>query len=185
MKLIVGLGNPGVKYANTKHNVGFWVIDRLSKEWGISIQKEKWNAQVGEGIIAGERVIISKPLTYMNLSGESVKPICSFFKIPLEELLVVYDDLDLPTGKIRLRLKGGSGGHNGMKSIIQHLGTEQFKRIKIGIGRPHHRIPVTDHVLSPFPKQALEEVDQAIDRTVQAISAWLNHDFMYAMNHFN
>lgn len=186
MKVIVGLGNPGMKYALTKHNVGFWVIDQLSEKWMIPLSTEKWKAEIGEGNVNGEKVILVKPLTYMNLSGESVRLICDFFKLSIDDLLIVYDDLDLPVGKIRLRLKGGSGGHNGMKSIIGQLGTEQFKRVKVGIGRPKGRIPVVDHVLTPFPKDERIEVEAAVDRSVEAICSWQEKDdFMYAMNHFN
>lgn len=185
MKVIVGLGNPGLKYAKTKHNVGFWVIDQLSDQWGIPLSGQKWRAEIGEGMVNGEKVVLVKPLTYMNLSGESVRPICDFFKLPLEDLVVVYDDLDLPVGKIRLRVKGGSGGHNGMKSLIAQLGTEQFQRIKIGISRPEGRIPVVDYVLTPFSTEQSIAVDTAVDQVAQAIQAWQEHDFMYAMNHFN
>ncbi|MRG27021.1 MULTISPECIES: aminoacyl-tRNA hydrolase [Laceyella] len=185
MKLIVGLGNPGIKYAQTRHNIGFWVIDRLSDEWGIPVNKEKWKAEVGEGVVRGEKVILMKPLTYMNLSGEAVRPAMDWLKADLDELVVVYDDLDLPPGQIRLRLKGSSGGHNGMKSLIQHLGTDQFKRIKIGIGRPQGRMPVPDYVLSPFHKSELELMADAVERSASAINCWLDKTFLEAMNRYN
>jgi PTH1 family peptidyl-tRNA hydrolase len=185
MKLIVGLGNPGIKYAQTRHNIGFWVIDRLSEEWGIPVNKEKWKAEVGEGVVRGEKVILMKPLTYMNLSGEAVRPAMDWLKADLDELVVVYDDLDLPPGQIRLRLKGSSGGHNGMKSLIQHLGTDQFKRIKIGIGRPQGRMTVPDYVLSPFHKSELELMADAVERSASAINCWLDKTFLEAMNRYN
>jgi PTH1 family peptidyl-tRNA hydrolase len=185
MKIIVGLGNPGIKYALTRHNIGFWVIDELSRVWGIPVQKEKWKAEVGEGIVEGEKVILIKPLTYMNLSGESVRPAVEWLKADLEDLCVVYDDLDLPPGKIRLRLKGSSGGHNGMKSIIQHLGTDEFKRIKIGIGRPEGGMSVPDYVLSPFKKEEEEVIADAVSRAAQAIDRWVKSNFQEAMNVYN
>lgn len=185
MKIIVGLGNPGIKYALTRHNVGFWVIDQLSEKWEIPIQKEKWKGEVGEGFVHGEKVVLLKPLTYMNLSGESVRPAMDWLKAEIDDLCVIYDDLDLPPGQIRLRLKGGSGGHNGMKSIISHLGTEQFKRVKVGIGRPQGRISVSDYVLSPFAKEELETVLDAVERSVQAVDRWVQSNFLEAMNHYN
>jgi PTH1 family peptidyl-tRNA hydrolase len=150
LKVIVGLGNPGKKYEMTKHNVGFWAVDQLSEKWGIPFQKEKWNSEIAEGIVNGEKVYLLKPLTYMNLSGEAVGAAIRFLKIPLENLLVIYDDMDIPLGQLRLRQKGSSGGHNGIKSLIHHLGTEQFNRIKIGIDRPPARMSVVDYVLAPF-----------------------------------
>ncbi|TCS94295.1 aminoacyl-tRNA hydrolase [Hazenella coriacea] len=185
MKVIVGLGNPGMKYALTRHNVGFWVIDLLSQHWGISISKEKWKAEVGEGVVNGEKVILIKPLTYMNLSGESVRPAMDWLKADLDDLCVIYDDLDMPPGKIRLRLKGSSGGHNGMKSIIQHLGTDQFKRLKVGIGRPTGRIPVPDYVLSHFNQDERITIDDAVDRSAKAMDRWLDSTFLEVMNVYN
>lgn len=185
MKVIVGLGNPGYRYALTKHNIGFWVIDRLSHEWRIPLNKEKWKAEVGEGMVNNEKVLLAKPLTFMNLSGESVRQICDFFQLHMDDLLVIYDDLDLPVGKIRLRLKGGSGGHNGMKSIIGHLQTEQFKRMKIGIGRPEGSISISDYVLAPFRKDERLKIEEAVEQSAQAVHDWLHVDFNHAMNHFN
>lgn len=185
MKIIVGLGNPGMKYALTRHNVGFWVIDQLSHHWGIPVSKEKWKAEVGEGVVNGEKVVLIKPLTYMNLSGESVRPAMDWLKADLEDLCVIYDDLDMPPGKIRLRLKGSSGGHNGMKSIIHHLGTDQFKRLKVGIGRPPGRMPVPDYVLSRFSKEEQSVIDDAIDRSAKAMNSWLDSTFSEVMNIYN
>lgn len=183
--MIVGLGNPGIKYAKTRHNIGFWVVDLLSEEWGIPVNKEKWKAEVGEGFVRGEKVFLIKPLTYMNLSGESVRPAIDWLKADIDELVVVYDDLDLPPGQIRLRLKGSSGGHNGMKSLIQHLGTEEFKRIKIGIGRPQGKMPIPDYVLSDFHKSEIESMADAVDRAAEAINCWIDSTFEEAMNRYN
>jgi PTH1 family peptidyl-tRNA hydrolase len=185
MKIIVGLGNPGKKYEWTRHNIGFQVIDHLSQKWGIRVEREKWNGLVGEGQIYGEKVVLLKPLTYMNLSGESVRPAVDWLKADLDDLLVVYDDMDLPTGKLRLRLKGSSGGHNGMKSIIQHLGSDQFKRIRMGIGRPQNNMSIPDYVLSPFNPEEKPLVDQMIEKATEAIECWIKETFLIAMNQFN
>ncbi|WP_124726312.1 aminoacyl-tRNA hydrolase [Staphylospora marina] len=185
MKLIVGLGNPGIRYARTRHNAGFWVIDELSRRWGIPVKKEKWKAEIGEGIVNGEKVILMKPMTYMNLSGEAVRPAKDWLKVDDDNLLVIYDDLDLPPGRIRLRLSGSSGGHNGMKSIIACLGTDRFKRIRIGIGRPDPGVSVPDHVLSPFLSEELDVVMDSVDRAASAVEKWLEADFLTAMNQFN
>ena len=133
MKLIVGLGNPGKQFDRTRHNIGFEVLDYMSEYFQIPLDKSKFKGIYGVGIIAGEKVILLKPLTYMNLSGESIRPIMDYYNIGIEGLVVIYDDLDLPVGKIRLRQKGSSGGHNGIKSTIQHVGTEKFNRIRVGI----------------------------------------------------
>ncbi|MGA8942992.1 MAG: aminoacyl-tRNA hydrolase [Thermoactinomyces sp.] len=185
MKLVVGLGNPGIKYAKTRHNIGFWVIDRLSEKWGIPVNREKWRGVTGEGFVHGEKVVLLKPMTYMNLSGESVRAAVDWLKIDLDDLCVIYDDLDLPPGQIRLRLKGSSGGHNGMKSIIRHLGTDQFKRIKLGIGHPAGKRPVIDHVLSSFSKEELEQITDAVDRAKDAVDKWVETNFSQAMNQYN
>jgi peptidyl-tRNA hydrolase, PTH1 family len=184
MKLVVGLGNPGVKYALTRHNVGFWVIDELSKRWQISVDKEKWQAEIGEGIIGNEKVILIKPLTYMNRSGESVRLELDWFKVDHDAVCVIYDDLDLPPGQIRLRYKGSSGGHNGMKSMMECLGTDQLKRIRIGIGRPVYP-SVSSYVLSPFSAAEKEVMDEAVARSASAVQAWIDADFLDVMNRYN
>lgn len=185
MKLIVGLGNPGTRYAMTRHNVGFWVIDQLSEEWDLPVRQEKWNALVGSGHVAGEQVVLLKPLTYMNLSGEAVGPALSWFKGSPDDLVVIYDDLDLAPGQIRLRQKGSSGGHRGVQSIIDHLGTNVFKRVKIGIGRPEGRQPISDYVLSPFSVSEEEMIRDAVNRSVEAVCTFLETSFVEAMNRFN
>lgn len=184
MKLIVGLGNPGKKYENTRHNIGFWVIDRLSEQWGIPLSKEKWKGMVGEGIVDGEKVVLLKPMTFMNLSGESVRPAMDWLKLSIEDLVVIYDDMDLPLGQVRLRLKGSAGGHNGMKSIIAHLGTDQFKRIKLGIGRPIS-ISVPDYVLSNFSADEMPFAKDASERGAKAVNTWVEESFLMAMNKYN
>lgn len=185
MKLIVGLGNPGIRYAMTRHNVGFWVIDQLSEEWGVPVRQEKWNAFMGSGRVAGEQVVLLKPLTYMNLSGEAVRPALSWLKGSSDDLVVIYDDLDLAPGQIRLRQKGSSGGHRGMQSIIDHLGTNAIKRVKIGIGRPEGRQPVSDYVLSSFSSSEEELIAEAVERSVAAVRTFMETSFVEAMNRYN
>ena len=138
MKLIVGLGNPGPHYAHNRHNVGYQCLERIAREHSMDFSKVMFKAYVASGQIAGEKVLLAKPLTFMNLSGQAARPLFRWYRVALPDLLVVYDDLDLPTGKIRLRKKGGSGGHKGMASIIEMLGTQDFARLRIGIGRPIH-----------------------------------------------
>ncbi|OIJ14463.1 aminoacyl-tRNA hydrolase [Anaerobacillus arseniciselenatis] len=185
MKLIVGLGNPGKKYEATRHNVGFWAIDELAESLNISLNHEKWKGQFGFEVINGEKVFLLKPLTYMNLSGEAVRPLMDFYKIPLEDIVVIYDDLDLPPGKIRLRQKGGHGGHNGIKSLLAHLENEKFKRIRIGVGRPEPGTSVANYVLSTFAPSEKLEVSEAVKQATKASEAWLSEDFITVMNRFN
>lgn len=185
MKCIVGLGNPGKKYEDTRHNIGFMVIDELLRRLNETLSKNKFNCHFTIATIAGEKVLLVKPQTFMNLSGEGVKPLIDYFEIAPENTLVVYDDLDLPTGKIRLRLKGGAGGHNGIKSLIEHLGTKEFKRLRIGIGRPVDRTPVVDYVLQPFSKAEKEEIDRAVQLAADACEMWFARDFNDVMNKFN
>lgn len=185
MKLIVGLGNPGKQYENTRHNVGFWAIDVISTKWNIPITKEKWKASVGEGLFEEEKVVLAKPLTYMNLSGESVRMAIDWLKIDMKDFIVIYDDLDLPVGQVRLKQRGSSGGHNGIKSIIQHLSTDEFYRIKIGIGRPETPQPTAKYVLSPFNTEEGSRINQAVDRSHFAIEMWRKLGFSKAMNEYN
>ena len=174
MKLFVGLGNPGSKYERTRHNAGFMVIDALSKEWNIELTDEKkFKGQIGRGVVKGEKVILLKPTTFMNLSGESVRAVMDF-----------YDDLDLPHGKIRLRLKGSAGGHNGIKSLIAHVKTQEFKRIRVGIDR-HPKIPVVDYVLGKFTEDELALVNQAIDLAVGACTLALTDSFNKVMTEYS
>lgn len=185
MHVFAGLGNPGKNYELTRHNIGFLAIDQLAKEWDISMTKVKFNGQIGTGIVSGEKVLLVKPLTYMNLSGECVRPLLDYYDAPISQLTVIYDDLDLPLGKIRLRTKGSAGGHNGMKSLIQHLGTQEFNRIRIGIGRPTGSMKVVDYVLGKFTPDELNETKEVISRTVTACDASLSKPFLEVMNKFN
>ncbi|KAF1304510.1 MULTISPECIES: aminoacyl-tRNA hydrolase [Enterococcus] len=186
MKMIVGLGNPGKKYEMTKHNVGFMTVDQLAKKQQISFKTSPFEAEIADFFSNGEKVFLVKPQTFMNDSGRAVGPLMTYYGILPEELVVVYDDLDLALGKIRLRQKGSAGGHNGMKSLISHLGTTVFDRVKIGIDRPRAGMTVVNHVLSPFAKEDLPTIAASIDKAVAACEFYLeNQDFTATMNHFN
>jgi peptidyl-tRNA hydrolase, PTH1 family len=185
MKLIVGLGNPGRQYEQTRHNIGFQVIDELSDQFGIPLNQSKLKGYYGIGSYKGEKIVLLKPLTYMNLSGESIRAVMDYYQIDMDHLLVIYDDLDLPVGKIRLRQKGSAGGHNGIKSTITHLGTQQFNRIRIGIDRPVSGMNIPDYVLGKFQKEEQIEVMEAVKKGAQACEAWLNKPFLQVMNEFN
>ena len=184
MKLIVGLGNPGKDYENTRHNVGFMVMDRLSDVMNVSISTTKFKGEYVKFKYHGEDVILLKPMTYMNNSGESVRQVMDYFKIDVEDLLVVYDDMDMPVGKLRLRQSGSAGGHNGVKSIIAHVGTQSFQRIRVGIDRSKY-IKVVDYVLSRFQKDEQPLIDQGVEDAVKAIETYLNKGFVAAMNVYN
>lgn len=183
MKLIVGLGNPGKKYEHTRHNMGFDVIDLFSELAQIDIDKDAFKGLVGRGKVFDEDVYLLKPQTFMNLSGESVREIVSYFKIPKEDIIVIYDDLDLEPGKIRLRLSGSSGGHRGIQNIIEQLGTENIKRIRIGIGKPTY--DTIDYVLGKPLKEEQVLIDEAIKKAVDALKEILKNNFDSAMNKYN
>lgn len=183
MKLIVGLGNPGKKYEHTRHNMGFDVVDLFSELAQIDIDKEAFKGLVGRGKVFDEDVYLLKPQTFMNLSGESVREIVSYFKIPKEDIIVIYDDLDLEPGKIRLRLSGSSGGHRGIQNIIDQLGSEEIKRIRIGIGKPYY--DTIDYVLGKPLKEEQVLIDEAIKKAVDALKEILKNNFDSAMNKFN
>jgi PTH1 family peptidyl-tRNA hydrolase len=185
LKLIVGLGNPGKQYEQTRHNVGFMVVDKLSKELSIPLDRTKFNGIYGIGHVSGEKVILLKPLTYMNLSGECIRPLMDYYEINDDEMVVIYDDLDLPVGKIRLRTKGSAGGHNGIKSMILHLGTQQFNRIRVGVDRPNNGMKIADYVLADFMRDEEQGINEAIDRTTNACEKWLSTSFVQVMNDFN
>jgi len=169
MRLVVGLGNPGREYERTRHNVGWWVLDRVAEKLGFDFSRQKFNALYGEYSSPEGKLFFLKPLTYMNRSGEAVGQFARFFKIQPSEILVVYDDLDLPLGTLRLRLKGSSGGHRGVESVIQALGTKEFPRLRIGIGRPERKEQVVDFVLSPFKEEELPLIEEAVERAADCV----------------
>lgn len=185
MKIIVGLGNPGKDYEETRHNIGFKVIDVLANSTGIHVNKINHQALCGEFIHAGEKVLLVKPQTFMNLSGQAVGSIVRWYKINPEEILVIYDDLDLPAGKLRIRAKGGPGGHNGMKSLIAHLQTDDFARIRVGVGRPPLEMAVSDYVLSGFLPIEREPINQAVTQAAAAVQTWLDKGLVEAMNRYS
>ena len=183
--MIVGLGNPGKKYAYTRHNAGFMCIDALASAYQIPVNTKKNQALIGEGVIEGRRVLLVKQQTYMNLSGEAVRPIADFYQIPPERILVIHDDLDTPLGTLRIRQQGGAGGNNGIRSIINHLGTQEFPRIRFGIGRPPGRMDPAAFVLLPFIKEELILVEETRDRVLKAVRLWLTEGIDTAMNRHN
>lgn len=185
MKLIIGLGNPGKTYEHTHHNVGFDTIDILAAKWGISLNQSKFNGMYGTVHRPEGKVMLLKPLTYMNISGECVGPIMDYFDIDVEDIIVIYDDLDLDKGKLRLRQKGSAGGHNGIKSLIQHLGTQNFNRIRIGISRPPVGMKVSDYVLSRFSKEDQPLMQDAFEKAADACEYALGKPFIDVMNQFN
>ena len=184
--LLVGLGNPGDKYDNTRHNVGFAAIDQLAEELKVPVQKLKYRALTQTVELGGAKVLLMKPITYMNLSGEAVGEAARFFKIPADHVLVLSDDVSLPVGKLRIRKGGSAGGHNGLKSIIQHLGTDQFPRVKIGVGeKPHPDYDMADWVLGKFTGEDLKTITQAIQRAGKAAECYIQNGPDKAMNQFN
>ena len=184
--LIVGLGNPGEKYENTRHNVGFQVADELAQRQNAPIQKLRFKALTNLLTIAGEKVLVMKPVTYMNLSGEAVRPAADFYKIPPDHVVVISDDTALPVGRLRIRKGGSAGGHNGLKSIIQHLGSDQFPRLKIGVGeKPHPDYDMADWVLGKFTGQDAKTMDAAIVRAADGVECILKEGAERAMNRFN
>ena len=185
VKLIIGLGNPGKPYEQTRHNIGFDVIDELANRWNAPLNQSKFNGMYASVHRPEGKVILLKPLTYMNLSGESVRPLMDYFDIEVEDIIVIYDDLDLETGKLRLRAKGSAGGHNGIKSLIQHLGTQEFNRIRVGVNRPPAGMKVADYVLSKFSKDDQVVVKEAIDKSCDAVETALKKPFSDVMNQFN
>ena len=184
--LIVGLGNPGGKYEETRHNVGFMVADELGERGKFSIQKVKYHALTNTATIGGQGALVMKPTTYMNLSGEAVGEAARFYKIAPSRVLVISDDVDLPLGKLRIRTGGSAGGHNGLKSIIQHLGTDQFPRLKVGVGgKPHPDYDMADWVLGKFQGEDKKVMDEAVQRAADAVECFLRDGPQKAMNRFN
>ena len=184
--LIVGLGNPGEKYENTRHNVGFQVIDELAERQGRPVQRLKFKALTGQLTIGGEKALVMKPVTYMNLSGEAVRPAADFYKLPPERVLVISDDVALAAGRLRIRSKGSAGGHNGLKSIIQHLGTDQFPRIRVGVGeKPHPDYDLADWVLGRPQGEDRKAIDEAVKRAADAVECILSQGLERGMGKFN
>lgn len=186
MKIVVGLGNPGKKYVNTRHNIGFDAVDALASKHNIKFNKEKFNAIFGEGNICGEKVLIVKPQTFMNLSGEAVRDIVSWFKEKPDNVLVIFDDISLPVGKLRIRPKGSAGGHNGIKSIIYQLGSDTFPRIKIGVGSPQNKdYDLADFVLGKFSKDETAVLIKSVVRVTDAVEDIIINGTEHAMNIYN
>lgn len=184
MKIIIGLGNIGKEYENTRHNAGFMAIDKLADLLNFSFNQEKFSAYFSKGKVDGEDIILLKPTTYMNNSGIALRQCMDFFKCKPQDILVLYDDMDMSVGKLRLRQKGSAGGHNGIKSIISHIGTQEFDRIRIGIGK-NPMIPTVDWVLGKFSKEDKENLENALDQASKAAKYSLNHTFQDTMNRYN
>lgn len=185
MYIIVGLGNPTSRYAGTRHNVGFEVIDRLAKKYGIDVNTKKHKAMIGKGVIGTQKVLLVKPQTFMNLSGESVREIIDYYKAKESDLIIIYDDISLAVGQLRIRAKGSAGGHNGIKSIIQHTGTQEFWRIKVGVGeKPAHR-DLADYVLGRFQGEEKEIMEEAFLDAADAAVVMIQDGIEAAMNQFN
>lgn len=183
--VIVGLGNPGNRYDNTRHNVGFEAIDILADKYSINISKLKFKALYGEGNIEGKKVLLVKPQTFMNLSGESVREIMEWYKVPINKLLVIYDDVDMDLGKIRVRGKGSAGTHNGMKSIIYQLQDDNFPRVRIGIGKPPVGWNLADFVLAKFGPESKKVIAESLEKTSEAVAAFVKSGIDNAMNNYN
>lgn len=183
--VIVGLGNPGNKYENTRHNVGFRAIDAISKKYGIKVDRVKYKAIVGEGEIGGEKVLLVKPQTFMNLSGESVREIVQWYKLPVENIIVIYDDVDIAVGTVRIRPSGSSGTHNGMKSVIYQLQADRFPRIRIGIGKAPDGWDLADYVLGNFTNEEAADIDEAVTRAANAVETLISAGVEAAMNLYN
>lgn len=185
MYLIVGLGNPEPEYAKTRHNMGFDVINKLSKEFDIEVKKEKYNALYGTGTIENEKVILLKPQTYMNLSGEAIKPFADFYKIDMDKIIVIYDDIDVETGIIKIRKKGGPGSHNGMKSVVYELGSKEFPRIKVGTGSKEEIPNLINYVIDKVDQEEYARLEKGVELAVKAVKLCLKIGIDNAMNTLN
>ncbi|HEO5175382.1 TPA: aminoacyl-tRNA hydrolase [Streptococcus agalactiae] len=187
VKMIVGLGNPGSKYNDTKHNIGFMAVDRIVKNLDVNFTEDKnFKAEIGSDFINGEKIYFIKPTTFMNNSGIAVKALLTYYNISIKDMIIIYDDLDMEVGKIRFRQKGSAGGHNGIKSIIVHLGTQEFDRIKVGIGRPNGRMTVINHVLGKFDKNDEIMISNTLDKVDNAVNYYLQtNDFQKTMQKYN
>lgn len=185
MKLIAGLGNPGKEYEGTRHNAGFMALDALADRMGVSVETKKFKGLLGQGFLAGEKVLLVKPQTYMNLSGECLRAVMDFYKIEPEDVLVLFDDVSLDVGQLRIRKKGSAGGHNGIKSIIAHLGTMDFPRVKIGVGEKPTKMDLADYVLGHFPAEERRTMTEAAKEAAKAVECILADGADAAMNVYN
>ena len=185
MYLIAGLGNPGKQYFATRHNIGFSAIDYISQKYNVNVSKIKYKGLFGEGEIAGQKVVLLKPQTFMNLSGESIIAACNWYKIPPENVIILHDDISLPVGKLRIREKGSAGGHNGLKSIIAHLNSDNFCRMKIGVGAPNPETDLADYVLGRISKEEEKILFDVLTRVSDAVFEYISNGAMSAMNKYN
>lgn len=185
MYLIVGLGNPENDYRHTRHNMGFNTINQLAKQYKIEVIKKKFKGLYGKGIIEGEEVILLKPQTFMNLSGESIREVMQFYRLHIDQLIVIYDDIDIQPGKIKIRKAGGAGTHNGMKSVLQAVKTENIKRIRVGIGMPKEKVDLVNYVLGSIPEEEKEELEKGINLAKEAVIEIIKQGMDKAMNRFN
>ncbi|MEF3274769.1 MAG: aminoacyl-tRNA hydrolase [Chloroflexus sp.] len=186
MWLIVGLGNPGERYARTRHNIGFRSVETLAERHGLTFRSQRANSEIAEGYIRGQRVVLVKPQTYMNLSGQAVSALRNWYKIdPARELLIIYDDLDLPFARLRLRERGSAGTHNGMRSIVTQLGTTEFPRLRVGIGQPPANMDAADYVLSRFTPEEEAVLPELLTRVADAVEVVLGEGLTTAMNRYN
>jgi PTH1 family peptidyl-tRNA hydrolase len=184
LHLVVGLGNPGARYARTRHNVGFLAIERLAQRWAIAVERKLFGALAGDGAVAGHKALLAMPQQYMNVSGQATGSLMGFYKVPLANLLVIHDDMDLPYGRLRLRLGGGHGGHNGIRDIQRLLGND-FVRVRVGVGRPPAPMDPADYVLGTWTPSEAAQLDPLLDTTADAVEAVLREGLTPAMNRFN
>ena len=185
MKLIIGLGNPEEEYSNTRHNMGFDTINKLANQYKIDINKNKFKGIYGTGIIEEEKVILLKPQTYMNLSGESIRQVIDFYKLDLKDIIVIYDDIDIEPGFIKIRKKGSAGSHNGMKSVIENLQSQEFIRIRVGIGAPEHKSELISYVIGKIPQSEKEKLEEGTEKAKNAVISILKDGIDKTMNQFN
>lgn len=185
MKAIIGLGNPGMKYAGTRHNIGFDAVTAIADKYNLSINNKKFKGVYADGHIAGEKVLLVQPQTFMNLSGECVREVADFYKLNPDEIIIICDDINLDVGRLRIRKKGSAGGHNGLKNIIAHLGTEEFPRIRVGVGEKTEGWDLADYVLARFDKDSEPVIREALANVVGAVETWISEGIDAAMNRYN
>lgn len=185
MYLIVGLGNPEPEYSKTRHNMGFDVINKLADKYQIDVKSKKWKGIYGKGIIENEKVILLKPQTFMNLSGESIREVMNFYNLENQDIIIIYDDMDIEKGEIKVRKTGGPGSHNGMKSVIENLSNSRFKRVRVGIGKPQEKTDMINYVIGKVPKEELEVLDKGTEKAKEAVIEIIKNGIDSAMNKFN